>query len=138
MPSEKTGDNFRKVSWARILSWVLLSLYTAVVYQGSILTPNRIPPFFSKFDDKSSHGILYFLLWAAAFLAFRNAKQLFLNRYPGIAGMVYCALIGVLTEGSQLFVRGRSCDVHDWLANMAGAGAGMLLLILLRGGKILS
>lgn len=88
---------------------------------------NRIPRFFLHFNDKTLHAFFYFVLFWAAFLAFKSSKWPALRTFPVHLSLAYCALMGLLTEISQMNVPGRSCDPKDWASDMLGAAAGLFI-----------
>lgn len=126
MPSEQVSARWR------ILSWGLFLAYSAFVYKGAILTPSEIPRFLLHMNDKFIHGFSYFLLFGAALLAFKNSRWIYLRVLPEKSALVYCAIMGIVTEVSQIFVPGRSCDASDWTADVTGAALGLFLHSLLR------
>lgn len=113
-----------------IFSWILFLGYSGFVFQGAILPPDNIPPFLARFNDKLIHGFFYFLLFASALFAFKNSKWIYLRVLPEKSALVYCALMGIVTEISQIFVPGRACDAADWSADVIGAALGLFLYSL--------
>ena len=109
-----------------LFNWIIFLAYTVLVYQTAVLPPNRIPKFWLHVNDKLSHGLQYFLLFWAAWNAFRKIQKW--NPRAAAGALFYCAVLGILTEFSQLHVPGRQADLKDWLADMAGAVLGLLLL----------
>ena len=111
----------------RILSWVLFLIYSVFVYNSAILPPYKIPSFLLHVNDKLIHGMSYFLLFGTAVLAFKNTERISLRVLPENGALVYCALMGIFTEMSQIFVPGRSCNAADWSSDVLGAVLGLLL-----------
>ena len=102
-------------------SWFIFLSYSALVYESAILPPNRIPHFLLNANDKVIHATLYFLLFGAALWAFKNSRWIYSRVLPEKSALVYCAIMGIVTETSQIFVPGRSCDAADWTADVLGA-----------------
>lgn len=115
---------------AGIFSWILFLGYSAFVFQGAILKPGSIPLFLTRFNDKLIHAFFYFILFWTALFAFKNSKWVYLRVLPAKSALVYCALMGIATEVSQIFVPGRACEAADWSADVIGAAFGLFLYSL--------
>ena len=115
-----------KVSFAKrwLGGWLPLGLCTGLIFKGAILSPSEIPHFLYRFNDKLIHGVEFFLLYLSAINAFRLAKSA-LFRHSGVMAFGYCIFWAVFTEAVQYFVKGRSPDVYDLLADTVGAAAGL-------------
>ncbi len=109
-----------------LAGWIPLGIYSAVVVQGALLSPEDFPRFFSRWDDKFAHGAEYFFLFLFALNAFEKAKSVWLRNFSRPLGFGYCSLMGGLTECAQFFVPGRSPELKDFAADLLGAGAGAL------------
>ncbi|MDH5235595.1 MAG: VanZ family protein [Gemmatimonadota bacterium] len=106
----------------------------AIVWAGVILVvtswPNPQLPFSASGLDKVAHFSMYGIL---GFLVGRA-----LPRHRLLSALVAAALglamFGALDEWHQRFVPGRSADIRDWLADVAGMVLGLLLahFLLLR------
>ena len=77
-------------------------------------------------SDKVIHFTAYASLgaamgWAARVRDFRHAVQ----------WIVVVSLLGAADEWHQKFIPSRSMDVHDWMADTAGAAAGLSLVTAL-------
>lgn len=118
-----------------VLSWVLFAGYSAFIFQASILPPDSIPRFLFRFNDKLMHGFFYFILFGTALFAFKNSKWIYLRVLSEKSALVYCAVMGIVTEISQIFVPGRACDAADWSADVAGAVLGLLFFGLIAKGR---
>ena len=85
----------------------------------------KLPEVLFIFDgiDKVFHagayGVLGILVWVALGVSYRRAAVL---------ALVVSSLYGASDELHQYFVPGRSCDVFDWMADTAGAAAGIATL----------
>ena len=81
--------------------------------------------------DKIAHFGMYFLLaFAMAFIVNRSCQPLTAARRLGtfMLAVLICALYGIFDELSQNWVPTRSADVLDWLTDLAGATAGVMVL----------
>jgi VanZ family protein len=126
----------KRVSFAArwLGGWLPLWLCTGLVFKGSLLAPSEIPHFFNRFNDKLVHGVEFFLLYLSAVHAFRLAQSA-LFRHAGVVAFAYSIFIGILTEVAQRYVKGRSPDVYDLLADTLGAAVGLLVYGLFRYGS---
>ena len=105
-----------RVAWA----WAAVLVWMAVIFMLSAQPSLPLPLPFPGFD-KLAHAVTYAIL---ALLAYR-----------GVAGRVgqafaITALYGVSDEIHQIFVPGRSADVNDWLADIAGAAIALVLVVI--------
>ena len=125
MTISKTPElTFGFVPKKALRAWVPFLIYTLLIIQGAILRPNRIPAFIYRINDKLLHGLEFFLLFFLALNAFLGMRW----RRSEAMAVIYCAFMGGLTEFLQLYVPGRSCDVKDWLADMAGTLFGLAII----------
>ncbi len=107
-----------------LLGWLPFGLYSFLVIQGAILPPDKIPFFLIQLNDKAVHAAEYFLLFFFALNAFRRAP-----RSAGSAvlwALLHCAAMTVITELLQIWVPGRSFELLDGAADLAGAAAAWL------------
>ena len=111
--------------------WLPFWACNALILKGALLPPSQIPRFLHRFNDKLIHGVEFFLLFWAAFNAFRLAKSAWI-KHSGILAFGWCCFMGVLTEIVQFFVKGRTSDVSDLRADALGAGLGLILYGLWR------
>lgn len=103
---------------AKILDFILLSLYCLFIYWLSDQSTLPVPPLFSA-QDKLLHAGAYFIMGVLAWRSFRN---IFNNPTTlALAGAAFCSLYGVSDEWHQSFVEGRTPAVSDWLADTIGA-----------------
>jgi VanZ family protein len=111
----------------RNLIWYLpAALWAAfVLFIGS--RPYLRPPFLFTGADKLGHGILYGVL---AVLVWVGGRQSWARR-PWLWALLVVALVAAGDELHQRIVPGRSSDILDWTADMAGAlvgvGAGRMI-----------
>jgi len=113
----------------RLAAASLLALYWAAMFLGTHL-PQGVGPG-SQVSDKLLHFGAYaglaFLL-AAALSCFRARLGSFLF------ALLIAALYGVFDELTQMPVPGRQADVHDWVADVLGAGVGVLAFVIAAAG----
>lgn len=74
-------------------------------------------PYFDKLCHFAAFAGQAFWIW----LGFRASAR-------GMRTLAICALLGALDEGMQYYMPGRSCELADWLADVAGAGATVLVM----------
>lgn len=106
----------RRVPYATII--VVAVILTAVLLPGSSLPRGPAFPGF----DKLVHGGMFLALALAAGLDFRLAGA---GRL--LAALAAASIFAALTEVSQLFVPGRSCDGYDLLGDVLGFAVGLML-----------
>src|SRR6185295_2679590 len=98
--------------------------------------PEDIPRILVQVNDKIAHETGYFLLFLFGVHALQMARSEFVRRHVNALSYGYCAFMGVITEIAQIYVPGRSCDIRDWVADIAGAAIGFFffrfLLLLSR------
>ncbi len=106
--------------------WLLLiGICLLIFWQSSAPLPPQTPSLPGL--DKLAHAAVYALL---AFLAARAFATLPVFKDPRLlpgAAVVFAALYGLSDELHQTFVPGRSADVWDLAADLAGAVAGALI-----------
>ena len=116
--------------------WLLTIGYAAVVFTFTHLPPSRAPKV-GRYD-KLVHFGGYFVMAASLCCAARAGGGS--TRGVILTALVALPLIAAADEWTQPWV-GRSADVRDWLADVAGAAAGTLLTaplagrLLARGGR---
>jgi VanZ family protein len=115
------------------LRWILTGAYL-ILLTALLVTPDPLalitlgerlprPDWASTINDKIEHSGTFTVLTALAIWAMRGRRM--------TACFVAVALYGAATEIIQAFVPGRTADVRDWLADVAGAAAGVVLMSLL-------
>ena len=108
---------------ARLILRVLFLLGVAVVAVLSLLPAHDLPKV--GVSDKLEHAGAYFVLAILGGLGLRARRSL------AYLFILLCAMGGVI-ELLQAFSPGRSPDVFDALANATGAGAGVLVALVVR------
>jgi VanZ family protein len=115
---------------SHLASWWPVLAYAATIFGlSSIAQPPALP---AGVSDKSVHAILYagFALVLLRALAAGVWERVSTAAAGGAVALA--AFYGATDELHQLFVPGRTCDVHDWLADLTGAAiaAGCVLLVV--------
>lgn len=117
-----TSPLFGRNGWLRrVFLWLPPVLYMAVIYHLSSKS-DPLPLLTEHVWDKALHCIEY------GGLALLLCRAL-LGEGCGWAGALALAFVaasayGATDEWHQLFVPGRSSDVHDWIADTFGAAVG--------------
>lgn len=100
--------------------------------QGAIESPARLPRILFRFNDKILHGLEFFLLVWLALNAFRRAKSVRLRTAVMFYAFLYALIMGLVTEAVQFYAPGRAPEFWDFMADLGGAGAALLILILFK------
>ncbi|QDU97442.1 VanZ family protein [Lignipirellula cremea] len=108
---------------------VVLLLYWFALFVATHL-PNVSSPLRVQHSDKLLHFTAYLILAFLAVVVLNTPDWSRWKRYALIFGLL--AAYGAIDELFQLMVPGRTADVWDWLADMAGAGCGLALFIAVR------
>ncbi len=107
--------------WGPSLAWGALIL-TATSLPGALFRNAPVFPGADKGVHAMMYGILAFLAWRA--VSASETKPSFLH---AALVLVALAFFAAADEWHQQFVPGRSSEVADWMADMAGAAAGITL-----------
>jgi VanZ family protein len=104
-------------------------LWAALISVASSIPGDSIPDLPILSQDKIIHFGMYLLLAWLVFRAFHNQSRYpGLRRRAGLATLGVIAVYGMVDEFHQLFVPGRSGDIHDWISDMLG---GCVLVLLM-------
>lgn len=103
--------------WAPPLAWASLILIAT-----SVPIPGAFAPASPTYADKVVHGALYAVL---AWLSCRAVRVWTVRAAVGT--FVLTSLFGAADEWHQRFVSGRDPAAADWIADVLGAGAGILV-----------
>lgn len=104
-----------------------------MAWLGAILTatslPNSvIPDVGFRFADKGLHFTMYGGLGLLIARAMHNPPRTTRIRVV-VAAFLFVVAIGALDEWHQTFIRGRSMELADWVADSAGGLTGALLWV---------
>lgn len=110
---------------------ILFGIWLVILYQVSNSVPTEMPQMVVPQQDKILHFV--FFLGGAKALA---ASLRLLAKLQGIRLLLAVALVmgllGALDEYNQQFIPGRSeLSLEDWIADMSGALAGVVLFQVL-------
>lgn len=101
---------------ARITLLVLLIGYWLAIFTLTHLPPKDLPQV--NVSDKIEHFVGYGILGALFYLTLWAYRPEF--RYAWLLVIVIAMCYGAIDEWLQLVV-GRTCDLHDWLADVGGS-----------------
>lgn len=92
-----------------------------IFYLSSLHDPGPLMP--PGLTDRGGHFIGYALLGALMLRALAGARLRAITWRLALAAVALTSLYAVTDEVHQIFVAGRSADVLDWAADVAGASA---------------
>ena len=98
--------------------WLPVVIYAAGIFIVSSLSHPPMPPGLS---DKSDHGAAYAGLALLIVRALAGAEWTGVTAAACLAAIALASLYGASDELHQLFVPGRTADLHDLLADAMGA-----------------
>ena len=108
--------------------WGPVALYALAIFVESSIS--HVPAFPSGFTDKDGHGLLYAGLAVLVLRAASGARWDGLTLRAATTAVAFAAVYGITDEFHQWFVPGRTADVYDWVADCAGAAAGVVAVLL--------
>ena len=111
----------------KLIARGLLAIYWLLLLVGTHL-PWNSGPRFAQLSDKVLHfagfaGLAWLLAWM---LSFRSE----LTKTRSVIVVFICGLYGAIDELTQP-LSGRTCEFNDWLADLAGAAAGVTMFWLI-------
>ena len=113
-------------------AWILAAGYTALIFGISSIPQAALNPDIFKVSDKVAHFAEYSGFGLLLTMALRETLQ----RTPRWALLLMAVLagafVGALDEAYQATVPGRSQELLDWIADVAGSLAGGGLALGLR------
>jgi VanZ family protein len=111
--------------------WKLAGAWAVLIFVLSSI-PGRSFPKYKLFSyDKVLHALVYSVLGGLCFLALRRTRPMKTSRLI-VLSVLLGTVYGLSDEFHQLFVAGRSADLHDALADCIGAllGASAVAMLL--------
>ncbi len=112
----------RRLYLVLLAGWVVLTLTLT-----SIPHPDFHFPF--RFADKSAHFLFYGMMGLLCALWRRESGAPV--RRAVLEALLFVAATGAIDEVHQRWIPGRSMDVLDWMADVAGGGIGTCLSVVL-------
>lgn len=96
------------------------------------LTPGESVPDLTLFSyDKLGHGFVFFILAFLLISGLYESRKDHIKRNSMLyMGVIVSVLYGILIEGAQSVIPGRSMEIFDALANTAGSFLGLLLFYI--------
>jgi VanZ family protein len=111
----------------RLWLWLPVVMYAAAIFLVSSMPS---PPTPDGVSDKSAHGAAYCGLGLVVLRAAAGAEWAGIRAGTSLAAVALTTAFGASDELHQMFVPGRSADVHDLAADATGAAAGVMAMWL--------
>jgi VanZ family protein len=113
-----------------VLIYLPLVFYWVLLFTLTSLPSQSVPAV--GVNDKVEHLLAYFGLSFLLYLALLfQKKSAFLKNSAVLFTLLFVFLYGVLDEVHQLMIPGRSCELFDFAADMAGGIIGIILVKIL-------
>ncbi len=106
----------------RLGLWLPVLLYAAAIF---LVSSMHNPPMPDGVSDKSGHRAAYCGLGLVVLRALAGAEWAGISAGTSLAALGLSTAFGASDELHQVFVSGRSADVHDLAADATGAAAGV-------------
>ncbi len=106
----------------RLRLWLPVLLYAAAIF---LVSSMHNPPMPDGVSDKSGHRAAYCGLGLVVLRALAGAEWAGISAGTSLAAVGLTTAFGASDELHQVFVSGRSADVHDLVADATGAAAGV-------------
>jgi VanZ family protein len=114
-----------------LLVYIPLVLYWIILLTATSLPVKDLPGI--GIGDKFSHFFAYFVLSVMLYLVFTyQRKSVILFQYSFIAAVLVASLYGIADELHQMLIPGRSAEIYDWIADLAGSLTGVLVVSYLK------
>ncbi len=117
--------------WSR--PWLQASLWAALIFVSSSIPGDQIPSPWTWSPDKLIHVVIFGVL---AVLVYRACIQTFSASRAITGTILVCTLYAVSDEVHQLFVRNRSCEFLDVVADVCGILIGVAGFTLWRRNRV--
>ncbi len=113
--------------WRFVATWLVVIFGASSIPNYTIVTePPRWPV--DKLVHAGEYAVLSALVVAAATGKRSSDRRL---AAATVVAFVLAAAYGASDEYHQLYVHGRDADVHDWMADVAGAATGAIAAAML-------
>jgi VanZ family protein len=109
------------------IAYTLLTIYWIVLFIGTTLPGQSLPSFGGVDKVKHFGGYLGLTVLLYITLLFQDKYKALKDHAAG-AAFIIIAFYGILDELHQMLVPGRSADVLDWVADVAGVIIGLLFV----------
>ncbi len=119
-------STFRVFRW---VAWIALASYVVILLTMTHLP--RPPGVFEGRNDKTLHFLAYFVLGCCAYFA--AAVTLPDRKWIGVWLLISGSLFALFDETTQPFFK-RSADVFDWIADIIGLSAAMIVAMAIQWG----
>ena len=84
-----------------------------------------------KISDKIEHFLAFGGLGFLLHLSLRiQDKFNIIKKLPWLFAILFAAAYAAFDELHQLFIPGRLCDIHDWIADTVGVTFGVIIMAL--------
>jgi len=104
-----------------------------VAYTAALAYYSLLPFTLGTGAAPPSGDLLHFVAYAVyAAVLFLTTTRFLTTGKALLASFSIAVAVGAALELLQLYCPGRSCNIMDWLVNIAGAAAGIALIILLK------
>ena len=125
MPSstQPDGDLLAPRHW--LWTWGPAVLCAAALFTLSSFSALPAPPM--EVSDKAEHFTAYSLFTLSILWGLSGGRPSTVSWTKGLGALALASLYGVTDELHQYFVPGRTCDVHDWMADTSGAAIAVML-----------
>lgn len=121
--------NFLKSNKVYLIYFPLV-IYWLILFIATSIPTDYIPSV--GIGDKFSHFFAYLVLSFLLYFTFILQEKFdILKRYPATFSILIASLYGIIDEFHQMLIPGRSAEFFDWVADFAGAIAGVLFAILI-------
>ncbi len=119
--------DFLKIISGRAAAWGSFLTYQFSVFYTAMIPGPDIPDMINSLNDKVLHGGEYLLLFGFTVHALRMIPEGWVRRRRALMAVLWCFIVGALTEIMQRSVLGRSADIRDWAADACGVMLGALV-----------
>jgi VanZ family protein len=112
--------------------WLPAMAQMAIIFGASSIPDLTALP--GGMSDHTGHFIGYALLGALVLRATAGGRWRGVTARAGWQAWLVAVIYGVTDEWHQHFIHGRTPDVHDWVADAAGAGLAICVAVIAAAG----